>query len=397
MASLISSSYSSSLLSSSSEHSSPSSSSSSQSTSGIPSLRFIFLFCPLLFWLFRLARAGMAAKGTSCGKILGEYLHGKVWVVKNKEKLDKFGEFTYKLSYHALITIAGLLLLYRESFIWNTVEIWETWSCSPSSSLSSSMYGNEWEQQSFVKAYYFVQCLYNAEAFYHLIQHSFELLINDSGPSSSSSSSSMQKYISSSWSDVTIRFSPSCRGDFREMMFHHLTASSLIILSAHYRLFKVGSMVMVIHDISDLSVDCTKLSNFIKWRKATIISYCSMIISWLVFRLGAFPFVVISSCAFEAPVLAKNECVADIFLMFHSIFVTLLCFLLFLHVFWFVQIVRIGILIVLKKEYDVSQYKNGNKEEEEDTACESDSSCSSNCRSKINNISVTTAKVKKRK
>ena len=92
-----------------------------------------------------------------------------------------------------------------------------------------------------------------------------------------------------------IEWNETVRGDFREMFVHHLVTNTLIFLSSHYRFTRVGSMVFMLHDLSDVLGDMSKLAHFMKLEVTTIICFVIMVLLWLITRLVIFPFVICKS------------------------------------------------------------------------------------------------------
>ena len=71
-------------------------------------------------------------------------------------------------------------------------------------------------------------------------------------------------------------------------VIHHVVTNLLVIGSSHFRLTRIGSMVFLVHDISDVPVDLSKLANFLKWKRATTICFASMCLLWALFAIGHF-------------------------------------------------------------------------------------------------------------
>ena len=124
-------------------------------------------------------------------------------------------------------------------------------------------------------------------------------------------------------------------------------------------------MVFVVHDISDVPVDLSKLANFMKWKKTTICCYLTMLFSWLSLRLYILPFVIWKSSLFETHLLyhqgTMDKRLHD---MYQPLFVIFLGALIALHLYWFYILVRIGIHLVSKGEtHDLSEHKNGEEQD----------------------------------
>lgn len=83
------------------------------------------------------------------------------------------------------------------------------------------------------------------------------------------------------------------RPDFPEYFFHHFMTWSLIFFSYSLNMMPVGAAVMILHDVSDLSVTLFKLT--IDWTSIYLQSftYGSMLVVWMYLRLWYFPGYVI--------------------------------------------------------------------------------------------------------
>jgi hypothetical protein len=159
-----------------------------------------------------------------------------------------------------------------------------------------------------------------------------------------------------------IKWSPTIRGDFREMMAHHIVTNVLIFGSSFYRFTRIGSMIFLVHDLSDVPIDMSKLANFVKWKTTTIICFVFMVLMWIVTRLVIFPFVIFRSVLFESYefMVIKGPLDPALYEAYCYIFYLLLGSLVLLHVTWFLILLRIGWTLVRKGEtHDYSEHKSG--------------------------------------
>ena len=162
-----------------------------------------------------------------------------------------------------------------------------------------------------------------------------------------------------------IKWSSTVRGDFREMMAHHFVTNCLIFLSSYYRFTRIGSMIFLVHDLSDVPIDMSKLANFVKWKTTTIVCFVTMVLLWIVTRLIIFPFVICGSVLKENYQYLVVEGILDPALheAYYAFFYLLLASLVLLHVTWFLILLRIGWTLVSKGEtHDYSEHKNGEKQ-----------------------------------
>jgi len=201
--------------------------------------------------------------------------------------------------------------------------------------------------------YYMVQCAYNIDALISLMEHSIAIEIQ--------SPISLNK---KGWkSPIQLSWSPTLRGDFQEMALHHVITNFLVIGSSYFRFTRIGSMVFVIHDLSDIPVDMSKLANFMKWKAATVSCFIIMLITWIGLRLGVLPFVIFKSIVTESPNLySDDDGQLDIvvYQMYLPLFKTLIGGLIALHLFWFLILTQMGWYLVKKGEtHDLTEHKHG--------------------------------------
>jgi hypothetical protein len=120
-------------------------------------------------------------------------------------------------------------------------------------------------------------------------------------------------------------------------------------------------MVFVLHDISDIPVDMSKLANFVKWKAMTTVCFIMLLIFWILMRLLILPGVIIKSVVNESSILISEIPVDPVyFLTYMTAFKILLFGIFLLHGVWFVILVRIALRLALKGEaHDLSEHKKG--------------------------------------
>uniref|UniRef100_A0A914ZUF9 TLC domain-containing protein n=1 Tax=Parascaris univalens TaxID=6257 RepID=A0A914ZUF9_PARUN len=137
------------------------------------------------------------------------------------------------------------------------------------------------------------------------------------------------------------------RTDFRQLLFHHFVTILLLSLSWMINFIRVGTLILILHDVSDISLELAKLVHYdeanAKYANAIFFIF---LISWTLTRIGYFPLVVIRSAIFDAPTLIQSD--YDLFNPFEipyapRIIIGFLFCLLALHIFWTTIIVRIVI------------------------------------------------------
>jgi len=277
---------------------------------------------------------------SSIGRNLARSTHGAEWESKNEEKIIKFGEYLFRLLYHSAVSVFGLWYFLGKPWYAKGGQT-DLWLGYPSHPIET---GTTW--------YYLVQSAYNVDAMASLIQLSFVFKLQNPF-------SSKTKTIQS---PLYIGWSPTCRGDFNEMAIHHVITNLLVIGSSAFRLTRAGSMVFMVHDISDVPVDMSKLANFMKWKIPTIICFVTMVIVWAITRLGILPFVIFKSVLLEDYLTVPGIDVRAYY-MIRVHFYVLFVFIISLHVFWFQILIKIGYNLVVKKEiHDLSEHKNGEEQ-----------------------------------
>jgi hypothetical protein len=275
------------------------------------------------------------------GRKFGRSTHGPEWEKNNEEKILKFGEYVFRLLFHSFVSVYGLWAFWGQPW-WDdaqggTKNLWEGF---PNQPIASSMI---W--------YYLIQSAYNIEAMVSLLELSF--IIKVQKPFGKS------KAIQS---PLSIQWNPNCRGDFREMAIHHVITNLLVIGSSHFRLNRCGSMVFMVHDISDVPVDMSKLANFMKWKVTTVICFVTMVITWAILRLGILPFFIYKSVLLESHTISNGTdgVSVEFFYTWRPFFFSLFAGIIMLHVFWFQVLIKIGYALTVKKElHDYSEHKNG--------------------------------------
>ncbi len=282
------------------------------------------------------------------GARVGRSTHGEDWEKHNQERIIKFGEYVYRLIYHSAVSGIGLWYFWDKP--WWSEEQGGSKNCYIHHPFQPVEAGMTW--------YYMMQCAYNVEAMLSLLELSFIAEFQNPFYANAKSGKKIQSPIKISWN-------PTCRGDFQEMFAHHVITNLLVFGSSHARFTRVGSMVFLVHDISDVPVDLSKLANFMKWKVTTIVCFVALMVVWAITRLGMLPFVIIKGALFDSHVMYLE---GPMHVMFYRMYIPFFHFLLIgitsLHVFWFVILLRIGFRLVMKGErHDLSEHKQGEDQE----------------------------------
>jgi hypothetical protein len=337
----------------------------------------------VLVLLMRRFKKCFLPKFSALGRKLGRAAHGPSWEAENADRIIKFGEYVHRLLYHGCVSIYGVWY-FRDKSWWNPSMggTRNLWIDHPNQVVHPGMV---W--------YYLVQGAYNIDALMSLVELSFAFVwVNPLAYSSAlvderrrrkrvyrmmasrggddqiddddavSNTALWTPFFRVVWSDTV-------RGDYREMMSHHLVTNALVFFSSYYRLLRAGSMIFLIHDLSDVPIDMSKLANFVKWKGTTIVCFVIMVLMWIITRLTIFPFVICRAIVMESHEYLVLRGTLDPALhdAYYLLFYALLAALVLLHVTWFVILLRIGwTLISTGERHDYSEHKGGERQRKDD-------------------------------
>ncbi len=307
----------------------------------------IVLFCLVL--ILRRVKKTLNPMFCNIGRTLGRKTHGEEWEKDNEEKIIKFGEYVFRFIYHFFFSVYGLVYFWDKPW-WDksrggTIHLWMGY---PNHVMEPGM---TW--------YYMTQSAYNVDAFISLIELSFVFKLQNPFQGGSG----LRSPIDISWSKTV-------RGDFREMFIHHVITNGLILGSSLFRFTRIGSMVFMIHDISDVPVDLSKLANFMKWTEATVFCFLTMVIVWIITRMYILPFIIVKSAWYESPLLYTHGTFdLKIYKLYFPFFMGLMVGITMLHYFWFAIFIRIARALTKGKVQDYSEHK---QDQPEDTSKKTD-------------------------
>lgn len=302
----------------------------------------VVLGCLVL--LMRYLKAFTIPRFCKIGETMARRTHGDEWVRKNEEKIIKFGEYVFRLLYHSSVSIFGLWYFFDKPW-------WD--EAKGGTSLLFEGYPNHTIDPG-MALYYLLQCAYNVEALISLLELSVTVTFQNPFAS--------KKFLSQS--PLKIGWSPTLRGDFTEMFIHHVITNLLVVGSSVYRFTRIGSMVFLIHDVSDVPVDLSKLANFMKWKIATVTCFVLLMAVWAVTRLWILPFVIIKATFDHSPIMCETGAL-DLwsYQLQGTIFQALLLGITCLHAFWYVILIRIGYRLVAKGQvHDLTEHKQGEEQ-----------------------------------
>jgi len=272
----------------------------------------------------------------SVGTSWASRVHGHDWEQNNRERIGKFAEYCFRLLYHSMLAAYGLWYFADKEW-WDPSRggTRNLWLGHPNQPIEPGMI---W--------YYLLQAAYNVDALLSLVKLSFEV-----------------KFNLSAFPFSSFGWSKNARGDFLEMAIHHILTNALVFGSSYFRFFRIGSMCLLVHDVSDVPVDLSKLANFLKWRKSTICCFFVMVVVWFITRLLILPFVIYRSGIYESNILMFVENMdPEIYYVYYPFFSGLMGMIILLHLAWFKMFVNMFIILVIKGEtHDLSEHKKGEK------------------------------------
>jgi hypothetical protein len=308
-----------------------------------------FLVLIVMVLLMRALKSVVLPFFSSLGRRAGRQTHGPDWEAANEVRIVKFGEYVFRLLYHTSISVYGV-------YYFSDKEWW-----APGGTVSLFHGFPHHPVQPGMQWYYLFQAAYNLDAFCSLLELSVYLKWQSPRKSTTAKATSAKRW---SW-PVRIAWRESVRGDFQEMAIHHCVTNALVIFSSWFRLTRIGSMVFMVHDVSDVPVDLSKLANFLKWKTATAVGFFIMVLVWMMTRLYILPFTIYRSTLTESHyILATGRIPPVLYAFYRPIPYVGLGLLILLHAAWFAMFVRMGYLLVFKNEtHDLSEHKQGESQQ----------------------------------
>ncbi|KAK9750456.1 hypothetical protein RND81_02G198300 [Saponaria officinalis] len=257
-----------------------------------------FIFLPLFAFFFPSIRFFLDKfVFEKIGKrlIFGKHDLSKDTESEKKKKIRKFKESAWKCVYYLSAEIFALSVTYNEPWFTNTKQFWE----GPGDQV--------WPDQKMklkLKALYMF-----AAGFY-------------------------------SYSIFALIFWETRRSDFGVSMGHHIYTTILIVCSYIARFTRVGSVVLALHDASDVYLEVGKMSKYSGFETIASFSFILFVISFVVLRLILYPFWILRSTSYEIVLVIDKEKHSVEGPIYYYLFNTLLYCLLVLHIYWGVLMFR---------------------------------------------------------
>lgn len=130
------------------------------------------------------------------------------------------------------------------------------------------------------------------------------------------------------------------RSDFGVSMSHHVATFILIVLSYVSRFARVGSVVLALHDASDVFLEVGKMSKYSGAEALASFSFVLFVLSWVILRLIYYPFWILWSTSYEVIQTLDKEKHKVEGPIYYYLFNFLLFSLLVLHIYWWVLMYR---------------------------------------------------------
>jgi hypothetical protein len=161
------------------------------------------------------------------------------------KKICKFTESAWKLTYYLSTEICVVWITYKEPWFTDTSTFWHGW---PHQTLKYPL-----------KLFYTFQCGF---------------------------------YI---YSVAALLVWETRRKDHNVMMSHHIVTIGLIAYSYITGSFRAGTVILALHDVSDIFMELAKLFKYCRSELGASICFGLFVLSWVLLRLIYFPFWVIWS------------------------------------------------------------------------------------------------------
>jgi len=251
----------------------------------------------IISWEDMLQAAAWGIFFTIARDYVQKYFKGVAQRINVKEE-DKFAESSWKVVYYTVSWTSCVVLAYTMDVFPNTKNCWEHW---PSIPVSPAL-----------KVWYLFQLGFYCHSFYaHFV---YEVK----------------------------------RSDFWPLLLHHAASIWLTYFAYAAGFHRIGVTVVGCHDINDITFELGKTFVYRHNNLAVNITFGCTMVSWVVTRLIILPFYVIWSIAIESLQFIPR----DLF-PFYWGFNFCLCFLVFLHAYWFGLMLRMAYRIISGKEKTV--------------------------------------------
>ena len=155
------------------------------------------------------------------------------------------------------------------------------------------------------------------------------------------------------------------RKDFAEQVVHHVATVSLIVFSYVSNFVRVGTLVMLVHDVSDVLLEAAKCAHYARRRRTADRLFAGFAVVFIASRLVVYPRVVLYGTLVLSREVVRRPFAG--FCALNALLLVLQC----LHVFWAYTILRMawkmraaGGQLEQDDRSDVEEVSSGEEEEE---------------------------------
>lgn len=160
------------------------------------------------------------------------------------------------------------------------------------------------------------------------------------------------------WTAFSCTFLESRRKDYLEMMLHHIFTISLVLSSYLYQEYPIGTLILFVHDSSDVVLDLMKMCNYLKLEDmhgffiTEIMFVTNTLVTWPYLRMYKFPYYIVyegvllaygGKCGAEGVEGTVARCMSGGTCFTSFCFLSLLAFL---HFYWYALFIRIAIRLL---------------------------------------------------
>lgn len=134
------------------------------------------------------------------------------------------------------------------------------------------------------------------------------------------------------------------KSDYWQMLLHHGITIFLLFISFSINFVKIGTLILLSHDFTDIFIELCKLIKYAGWDNLLNVACFVFIIVWVGTRLIYYPFWIIHSVIYTAPlIIEKTYNWLDITSrpIVPRLLLIMLIGLLILHIFWTWLLARI--------------------------------------------------------
>ncbi|KAK1269937.1 hypothetical protein QJS04_geneDACA006749 [Acorus gramineus] len=168
------------------------------------------------------------------------------------------------------------------------------------------------------------------------------------------------------YSIFALMFWETRRKDFGVSMSHHVGTVFLITMSYIFRFARVGSVVLALHDASDVFLELGKMSKYCGREWLASGSFILFVLSWIVLRLYIFPLRILVSTSYEVLLKLDKEKHKIEGPIYYYFFNTLLIAMFFLHIYWWILIYRMLVKQIQSRGQLGDDVRSDSEDEHED-------------------------------